>query len=317
MSPSTALEQLASFRAQNLRASQEFLDKASPLLKDFKNTKVDDDVWPVIEQLAMASLDVGRLDIAKTAWKALADRIGQDSPRVILLQGLIMEATEPLDLVLRFYESEAQKNAHNPIFWKRQVAVLRQMGKTEDAVNELRQLLDTFYNDLEAWLELADLYSSCCHYSSTLQALSHALLLAPQNPFTFLQFAETVFTAGDIPLALKNFLIVIDMNDSDVSAPQDQSPTGITVRAWWGVKLVRPSPFAYAGCIFLTNLACQCARRLLYPPGGTASESASKTPIPKNLKLIDQLATERVLTAYSGERGIHNRDVVSRWMSRD
>jgi len=251
----------------------------------------------VIEQLALAALDVGRLDIAKTAWKALADRIGQDSPRVILLQGLIMESTEPLEIVLKYYESEAQKNSHNPSFWKRQVAVLRQMGKTEDAINELRLLLDTFYNDLEAWLELADMYSSCCQYTSALQALSHALLLAPTNIFTFLQFAETAYSAGDIPLALKNFLIVIDMNDSDVSAPQDQSPTGICVRAWWGVKL--------------------CARRLLYPSAGTSVESASKTAIPKNIKLIDQLATERVLTAYSSERGIHNRDVVSRWMTRN
>jgi hypothetical protein len=87
----------------------------------------------VVEQLGMAALDVGRLDIAKvchliyvlsarnllgmtqTAWKALSDRIGSDSPRVILLQGLIMEATEPLDVVLRFYESEASKNQHNPV----------------------------------------------------------------------------------------------------------------------------------------------------------------------------------------------------------
>ena len=85
-------------------------------------------------------------------------------------------------------------------------------------------------------------------YLSALQALSQALLLAPQNPFIFLQFAETAFTAGDIPLALKNFLIVIDMNDSDVSVPQDQSPTGISVRAWWGVKLVRRRL-----CFFLCN----------------------------------------------------------------
>jgi len=53
------------------------------------------------------------------------------------------------------------------MFWKRQVAVLRRMGKTEDAVNELRSLLDTFYNDLEGWLELADIYSSCCQYVLT------------------------------------------------------------------------------------------------------------------------------------------------------
>ena len=53
------------------------------------------------------------------------------------------------------------------MFWKRQVAVLRRMGRTEDAVNELRSLLDTFYNDLEGWLELADIYSSCCQYVLT------------------------------------------------------------------------------------------------------------------------------------------------------
>lgn len=50
-------------------------------------------------------------------------------------------------------------------------------------------------------------------YTLSLQALSHALLLAPQNPFYALQFAETAYTAGDIPLALKTFLMVVDMSD--------------------------------------------------------------------------------------------------------
>jgi hypothetical protein len=41
MSPS--IEDLALFRAKNLRASQEFLDKASPILKDVKKAKSSDD----------------------------------------------------------------------------------------------------------------------------------------------------------------------------------------------------------------------------------------------------------------------------------
>jgi hypothetical protein len=72
-------------------------------------------------------------------------------------------------------------------------------------------------------------------YTSALQALSHALLLTPQNPFTFLQFAETAYTSGDIPLALKMFLVVIDMNEVE---DEDVIPLGISVRAWWGTKLV-------------------------------------------------------------------------------
>jgi hypothetical protein len=34
------------------------------------------------------------------------------------------------------------------------------MGKIEKAVDDLSQFLDTFYNDVEGWLELAELYSS-------------------------------------------------------------------------------------------------------------------------------------------------------------
>ncbi len=49
------------------------------------------------------------------------------------------------------------------------------MGKIEDAINELRLLLDTFYNDLESWLELADMYSTCCQYVF----LSFGLIVKP------------------------------------------------------------------------------------------------------------------------------------------
>ena len=72
-------------------------------------------------------------------------------------------------------------------------------------------------------------------YTYALQALSHALLLAPQNSFIFLQFAETAYTSGDLPLALKMYLVVIDMNDGEGA---DIIPQGLSIRAWWGVKLV-------------------------------------------------------------------------------
>jgi len=45
--------------------------------------------------------------------------------------------------------------------WKRRISVLRRTGKVEKAVNELVQFLDTFYTDVEGWLELADIYASC------------------------------------------------------------------------------------------------------------------------------------------------------------
>ena len=75
-------------------------------------------------------------------------------------------------------------------------------------------------------------------YNSALQALSHALLLAPQNPFYVLEFAEIAYASGDIPLAIKTFLMAVDMTD-DEDAPVTSYQTDITLRAWYGVKLVR------------------------------------------------------------------------------
>ena len=101
----------------------------------------------------------------------------------------------------------------------------------EKSIAELSQYLVTFYMDVEAWLELADIYASCnqCassfnrvslthetyRYDYSLKLLSHTLPLSPQNSIYTLQFAETAYTAGDFPLALKVFLVVIDMSDVD------------------------------------------------------------------------------------------------------
>lgn len=61
----------------------------------------------------------------------------------------------------------------------------------------------------------------------------------PQNPFYVLQAAETAYTTGDVTLSIKMFLTVVDMTDADDTVSLvDSTPTGITVRAWYGVKLV-------------------------------------------------------------------------------
>jgi len=160
-------------------------------------------------------------------------------------------------------------------------------------VEELTRYLDTFYTDPEAWLELADIYSTCYQYTSALQSLSHALLLSPQNLFTVLQFAETAYSAGDLPLALKMFLVVIDMDDE--SAAQ-RPPQGFSIRAWYGIKL--------------------CSSRLIQTPS-LGHSSPSKTAVPKNLKVIEELATEQVLLAYrhKGDAGKLNREVATKWVA--
>ncbi|KAF8351942.1 hypothetical protein F5887DRAFT_933116 [Amanita rubescens] len=291
MSLSAALETLANYRANNIRASQETFDKGSQILKSNAVSRLGDDSWAFLEQLTLAAIDIGRLDVADVCLDQLAKKF-PGSPRVDVLQGIRIEASESANVALQYYDQLLDADPSNAAFWKRRISVIRRVGRLEEAIEELSQYLDTFYTDLEAWLELADIYSSCSLYTSALKSLSHALLLSPQNPFTVLQYAETAYSAGDLPLALKMFLVVIDMDDE--SAAQEP-PRGINFRAWFGIKL--------------------CSQRLIqFPALGTSS--ASKTLVPKNLKAIEELATEQVLLAYSkkGAAGTLNRDVIIKWM---
>ena len=146
--------------------------------------------------------------------------------------------------------------------WRRKAYVLRNMGKLDKSVEELTTLLDTFYNEVDGWVELAEIYHLCNQYgfhlhnppkvhagfrhNYALQAISHALLLAPQNPFYVLEFAEIAYSSGDMPLAVKTFLMAVDMTD-DEDAPITSYQTGITLRAWYGVKLVRRVPEMRSG----------------------------------------------------------------------
>ena len=63
-------------------------------------------------------------------------------------------------------------------------------------------------------------------------------MLTPQNPFYVLQAGETAYTAQDIPLAMRFFLMVIEMTGDDNDGAVLPAPTGITTRAWYGVELV-------------------------------------------------------------------------------
>ncbi|KDQ62320.1 hypothetical protein JAAARDRAFT_149119 [Jaapia argillacea MUCL 33604] len=285
----SALQRLSAYRARSTRASQDIFDKGLVVLNSKSASKLGDDSWEFLEQLALAAIDVGRIDIADQCLQQLIDKF-PGSPRVDCLEGIRIEATESPEMALKFYEELLDADPVNAAFWKRKISVLRRMGKIERAVEALVEYLDTFYTDVEAWAELADIYSSCNQYTSAMQSLSHVLLLSPQNPFYVLLFAETAYTSGDVPLALKMFLNTIDMADTDEDS---LPPTGMLIRAWYGVKL--------------------CTRRLLKDTR-LSSKSASHTPVPGSLSLIDSLAKERLDAAYQDAQDGPCAKLVPSWL---
>jgi len=250
-----------------------------------------DDGWDFLESLALAAIDSERYDVSDRCIQLLVDQFG-DSPRVDCLSGIRLEAVESPSVALSFYDEVLKSDPTSAAIWRRKAYVLRVMGKIDKSVEELSELLDTFYSDVDGWAELAEIYFLCHQYAYALQALSHSLLLAPQNPFYVLQYAEIAYAAGDLPLAVKMYLVAVDMTD-DEDAPIESIPTDVTLRAWYGVKL--------------------CTTRLI-KDSRLSTASASHTPAPENLSLIDGLATERIRLRYKGSNSPSDADLLD-WCS--
>ncbi|KAJ7808030.1 TPR-like protein [Mycena olivaceomarginata] len=240
--------------------------------------------WVGLEQFFIASVDVGRLDVADSL-KQLADRF-PESPRVDVVAGIRLEVTESPDVLLQYYTQLLDADSANAV---PQISVLRHTGKIVKAVEELSlEFLDTFYTDY------LNQYNP--RYILAFQALLHVLLVALQNPFYALQFAETAYTASDLSLALKTFPVVVDMCGRDLDSPEKGPVRGISVRAWLDVKLFR-----------LTTSFCWGSRWLMV----NSSLSASNSPVSQSLDLIEELATERLLGACSSKesKAVQGRDV--------
>ena len=80
---------------------------------------------------------------------------------------------------------------------------------------------------------MAEVYSSLGLYQQALSALGDLILLQPQNPYFALRYAETAYTVGDLELAYRYFLRVLEL-----SGKGGISKGGVARRAALGVKLV-------------------------------------------------------------------------------
>ncbi|EKM57094.1 uncharacterized protein PHACADRAFT_254650 [Phanerochaete carnosa HHB-10118-sp] len=275
-----ALQKLGAYQPRSSIKSKETLKLSLVQLRSGTFPPKGETGWEAAERLFLAALDEGDTTTAQQCLEILVSKFSE-SPRVDCLTGILMEVKESPDDALAFYNTLLATDTSNAAVWRRKAGILRKKGKIDQAVEELCAMLDTFYTEVEAWLELADIYSSCQQYTHALQALSHALLLAPQNPLHVLHFAETAYLTPDIPLALKMFLQSVDMTDDDEQdgiSPADTVPTGLALRSWFGVKL--------------------CTQKLVTEPKASNSPSQTASPTASALASLDDLATERLRTAY-------------------
>lgn len=139
--------------------------------------------WTINENLFYAALRTGDEASASTILTRLEARFGADNERIITLRGIYNEATArssaDLEKVFDGYEKILREDPTNMSMRKRRVAVLKSLGRTQDAITAVTTLLQNSPTDAEAWAEASDLYATQQAWGQAIFSAEEVLLITP------------------------------------------------------------------------------------------------------------------------------------------
>eukprot|EP01098_Paradermamoeba_levis_P000690 TRINITY_DN107_c0_g1_i4.p1 TRINITY_DN107_c0_g1~~TRINITY_DN107_c0_g1_i4.p1 ORF type:complete len:249 (+),score=73.98 TRINITY_DN107_c0_g1_i4:83-748(+) len=145
-------------RQTSIRRSDLVVHFGEVLFRNY-SSKLGEEVWTVLEQVFIASLDTNHKKLTEETLSRLRKKFPQSS-RVKRLEGLKLEAEGRWEEAKTVYDKLLYDDPFNIPVLKRQVAMLKAMGKTAHAINRLNEYLKVYMTDIEAWSELSDLYLS-------------------------------------------------------------------------------------------------------------------------------------------------------------
>ncbi|EDO39540.1 predicted protein [Nematostella vectensis] len=191
-----ARQKMRQWREEPLRNSEEVVELGECLLLEHGN-KLGDELWTIYEQVFLASLDSGKLDLATMCLKELNTQF-PNSMRVKKLKGMRLEALGRFDDAERIYDKILEAEPANAVALKRKIAILKAENKMVEAIKELNEYLTKFMNDQEAWMELVELYITHQDLKKAKFCMEELILTNPHNHLYHQRYAEILYTIGDL-----------------------------------------------------------------------------------------------------------------------
>ncbi|KAF1845815.1 uncharacterized protein K460DRAFT_338417 [Cucurbitaria berberidis CBS 394.84] len=194
--------------------------------------------WTIHENLFLSALRTGDETSARALLDRLEARFGQHNERIITLRGIYNEATAQsngdLEKVFDGYEKILREDPTNMSIRKRRVAVLKALGRPQDAITAVTVLLQNSPTDVEAWAEASELYASQAAWGQAIYCAEEVLLITPNAWSAHAHVATLHYLSiasnnppslSALALSLKHFCRSIELNDA-------------YLRGYYGLKLV-------------------------------------------------------------------------------
>lgn len=193
------------------------------LLKN-NQRKLGNEVWTVLEQVFLAAVECGATEWRDYCIKRLTKKF-PSSLRVERLKGLHQESLEDWAEARKIYKKILADKPEDTITLKRLIAINKQNGKLQEAIEAINTYLDTFSTDGEVWHELAELYIECGSLPRAVFCFEELIVINPRSMYNILTYAELLYSTGDFELSRKYFSMAAYLD-------------GANLRALWGLALV-------------------------------------------------------------------------------
>lgn len=225
-----AREILQKWREENARCPEKVRDLWVNCLSKCKS--LGDERWLIVEQVAMAGMDLHDNSLTKECLTILEDKFPKSS-RVRRLKIMAnMELRERYEEALKTYEAMIRKDEANSVLYKRKIAILIAQKRTPEIIKELSEYLKKFMNDTEAWLELCDIYIQEQAYTKAAFCMEELILTNPHNHLYHQRYAEIQYTIGtteSLELARSYYAQAVKLNPTNLRALYGLQLTAFTL----------------------------------------------------------------------------------------
>ena len=177
-----------------------------------------------LEQLCVASLDLGNISLAQSCLDAIsAGAVSKDSSRYRKLWGMHLEASGKYEEAFQVYEAMLADNPSNGHAAKRKYCILAsQHGKEEAAMNALNEYLAIHPGDIAAWNQMSEACLSLSDFKGAAYCYEEVVLGCPLDSNLHMKLGEVYSTAGHFKLARKHLSQAVLLDENNL-------------RAWFGL----------------------------------------------------------------------------------
>lgn len=176
-----------------------------------------------LEQLCIASLDIGNISLADGCIGAINASVSEQSSRYRKLLGMRLEATGQYEGATKIYNDLLADNPSNGHAAKRKYCVLAaQYGREEEAMKALNEYLSNYPGDIATWDQMAVTCLSVSDFMGAAYCYEEIVLGCPLNSTVNMKLGEVYSTVGDFKLARKHLSQAVLLDENNL-------------RAWFGL----------------------------------------------------------------------------------